>query len=56
MPSPALIVHLPVNRFLKKVAPKVSNNILRDSRFCNFASFLIVLLMAFINKPDSQEI
>ena len=52
VPSRALIVPLPVNRFLNKLAPNVSNNILRNSHFCSFASFLIVSLMPFINKPD----
>ena len=55
MPSPALIASLPVNRFPYKVAPKVSNNIPRNPPFCCFASFHIVSLMPFINKPDSSS-
>ena len=53
MPSPALIVLLPVNRFSYKLAPKVPNNISRNPPFCSFALFLIVSLMPFINKSDS---
>ena len=54
MPSPTLIVPLPVNKFLSKVAPNVPNNIQRNHSFCYFAS-LTVLLMSFINKPDSSS-
>ena len=49
MTSPVLIVPLPVNRFL---AHKLPNNIPRNPPFCYFASFLIVSLTSFINKPD----
>ena len=49
-PSPALIVSWPVNRFPNKLAPKVPNNIRIKPPFYSFASFLIVLLMPFINK------
>ena len=52
MPSPALIVHLPVNRFPNKLAPKVTNNILGNPPSSSFASFLIVSLTPFINKLD----
>ena len=50
--SPAPIVALPVNRSLNKLAPEVPNNVSRTPPFCSFASFLIVLLTPFINKPD----
>ena len=49
MPSYALVVPLPVNRFTNKLAP---NNISTRPPFRSFASFLIVLLTLFINKPD----
>ena len=55
VPSPALIVPLPVNRFSNKLAAKVTNNIPRNSPFCYFALFLIVSLTPFINKPDSSR-
>ena len=42
IPSPALIVPLPVNRFSNKLAPKVPNNIPRNHLLCPFPSFLIV--------------
>ena len=44
---------LPVNTFPNKLAPNVCYNILRNTRFCPFTSFLIVSLTSFINKPDS---
>ena len=51
--SPALIVSLPINRFLNKLAPNVTNSILRNPLFWSFASFFIVSPMLFINKLDS---
>ena len=53
MPSPTLIVPLPVDRFPNKLVPNVHNNILRNPPFCSFASFLIISLTPFINKADS---
>ena len=53
--SPALILPLPVNRFPSKVAPKVPNYISKNPPFYSFASFLVVLLTPFINKPDSSR-
>ena len=50
---PALIVSLPINRFLNKLAPNVTNSILRNPLFWSFASFFIVSPMLFINKLDS---
>ena len=35
-----------------RIVTKVPNNIPRNPPFCSFASFLIVLLTPFINKPD----
>ena len=52
MPSLTPILPLPVNRFPNILAPNVPNNILRNPRFCYFASFLIVSLKPFINKSD----
>ena len=42
VPSPALIVLLPVNRFPNNLAPNIPNNVQRNPPFCYFASFLIV--------------
>ena len=56
--SPALVILLTVNRFYNKVAPNVPNDIRKNSPFCPFASFSIVLLASVINidininKPD----
>ena len=55
VPLPALIVPLPVNKFPNKPALKVPNNIPRNPPFRSFASFLIVSLTSFINKPDSSS-
>ena len=52
VPSSALIVPFPVKKFSNKLAPNVPNTILRKPPFCPFASFLIVSLTPFINKPD----
>ena len=52
VPSPALIVPLPVNRFFNKLAPTVPNNILRNPPSCSFVAFLIDWPTSFINKPD----
>ena len=51
---PALIVSLPINRFLNKLAPNVTNSMLRNPLFWSFASYLIVSPMLFINKLDSS--
>ena len=51
---PALIVPLSVNRCSNKLAPKATNNILRNHPFCSVASFWIVSLTPFINKPESS--
>ena len=62
--SPAVIVPrpwvvaiapLPANRFPNKLAPKVPSNIPRNPSFCSFASFLIVSMTPFINKPESSR-
>ena len=50
---------LPVNGFPYKLAPNEPNvpndNMLRNSPFCAFPSFSIVLLMPFVNKPYSSR-
>ena len=56
VPSPAIIVSLPVNIFTNKLAPNVPNNILRNQHFCSFASYLNVLITPFIDKPDSSRV
>ena len=33
----------------------MSNNFPRNTHFCSFASFLIILLTPFINNPDSSR-
>ena len=54
-PSRALFVSLSVNKFSNKLALNVPNNVLRNLPFCTFASFLIVSLTYFVNKPDSSS-
>ena len=46
---------LPVIRFPNKLVSNMPNNILRNPPFCSFASFLVVSLTHFINKPDSSS-
>ena len=55
MSSPDLIVPFPVNRFSMKLAPNVTNIIIRNPPFCSFARFLIVLQTPVINKQDSSR-
>ena len=55
MPSPALIVPVPVNRFPNKLAPNVLNEILENPPFKTFASILIVSLTHLINNLDSSS-
>ena len=55
MSSTAVIVPLLVNIVPNKLPPKVPNKIAINPPFCYFASFLIVSLMPFINKPDSSR-
>ena len=43
------------NRFPNKLAPNVHDNIPRNPLFYSFASFLIVSLTLFVNKPDSSS-
>ena len=54
MPSPAVITHLSVNALPKVLAADVHNNIERNPPFKCFASFLICLLIPFINNPNSS--
>ena len=35
-PEPALTTHFPVNKFPNKLAPKVPNNVLKNTPFCFF--------------------
>ena len=51
----AVITPLPANRFPNKLAPSVSNNMLRNSSLCYFALFLVASLPLFINKADSLK-
>ena len=44
-----------VNKFPNKLAPKGHNNITRNPPFCSVASFLIVSVTLFFNKPDSSS-
>ena len=52
IPLPGVTVPVPVNRFPNKLTPDVPDNMPRNPRFCTIASFLILSLMLFINKPD----
>ena len=54
MPSPALILRVPLNRFPNKLAPSVPNKILINPPFCYSLSFLVVLLKPFMNELDSS--
>ena len=54
-PSPALFIHLPAKVFPSKLAPSVPNDILRNPPFYSLASFWIVLITPFNNKPDSSR-
>ena len=55
VPSAAPVLPLLVNRFPNTLALYLPNNILRSPSFCSPASFLIVSLTSFINKPDSPS-
>ena len=55
MPSPALITPRPANAFPNILAANVPNNIERNPPLCSLASFLIVLLIPFINNYDSSS-
>ena len=52
---PYLIIPLPANRLLNKLAPKVPNNITKNPPFCPFPLFLIVSIRPFIDKPESSR-
>ena len=54
VPLATLVVPLLFNRFPNTLALYLPNNIQRSPSFCSLASFLIVWLTSFINKPDSQ--
>ena len=56
VPSPALITPFPFNTFPNILAANIPNNIRRNLPFYSFASFIIVLLILFINNPDSSVI
>ena len=43
-PEPALKIPYPANNFPNKLAPKVTSNMLKNTHFCSFVSFLIVLV------------
>ena len=52
---PALFIPLPAKIFPNKLALNVPNNILRNPRFCSEASFLIVSVTPFNNRPESSR-
>ena len=54
-PSPALFISLPANKLHNKLALNVPNNMLRNPLFCCLASFKIVSLTPFNNKPESSR-
>ena len=54
-PSPPFTTPLTVNIYPNKLAPDLLNIIPRSSPFCYFALFLIILLIPFINQPDSSR-
>ena len=49
------IVPFPVNKFPNKLGVNGHCNILKNLPFCTFASFSVVSLTSFINKPDSSK-
>ena len=49
------MIPLPANIFPNKIAPNVTNKILRNPPFYSFASFWIVSLTPFNNKPESSR-
>ena len=56
-PSTAFMVRFPdklfVNRSPSKLAPKVPNNIPKNSLFCSFVSFLLVFVTPFNKTLES---
>ena len=52
MLSAAFITPLPGNRIPNKLGPNGPYSILRNCPSCSFASFLIVSLTLFIDKPN----
>ena len=54
-PEPALTIPFAANKFPNKLAPKASNNILKNLPFCSFVSFLIVLVTPFSKKLESSR-
>ena len=53
--SPALITPLPASIFPNKIAPNVSNNILRNPPFSSFVSSFVVSLTPFNNNTESSR-
>ena len=54
-PEPALTIPFPDNEFLNRLAPRVSNHILKNPPFCSFISFSIVLVTLFNKVLESSR-
>ena len=54
-PSPALLIPLPAKILPNKLGLNAPNKILTNSPFYSLASFWIVLLTPFNNKPESSR-
>ena len=54
-PETALAIPFPANKFPNKVAPKVSNNVLKNPPFYSFVSFFIVLVTPFSKILESSR-
>ena len=55
-PLLARITPLPVNAFPNMPAANVPNIMTRNPSFRSFASFVVVSLALFINKPDIKQL
>ena len=53
--KPALAILFPANKFPNKLAPKVSNYILKNPPFRSFVSFIIVLVTPFSKILESSR-
>ena len=55
LPVPVLTIPFPVNKFPKKLAPRVPYNILKNPPFCFFVSFIIALVTPFSKIFESSS-
>ena len=55
IPETALAIPFPVNKFPNRLAPKVTNNMLKNPPSCSFVSFLIVSVTHFSKILESSR-